>query len=123
VCPAVQAGIRSISQEEWEFAKQSGQLDKIHWAGKIDVKNVIHQLKPNVYITLDVDVFDPSVIPATGTPEPGGLLWREVLAILKAVCSAKKVVGFDVVELSPRKGDIASDFTVARLVYKMMAYA
>lgn len=122
ICPAVQAGIRSISKEEWDFAKQSGQLEKIHWAGKIDVKNIIHQLKQHVYITLDVDVFDPAVVPAVGTPEPGGLLWREVLAILKAVCSAKKVVGFDVVELSPRKGDIASDFTVAKLVWKMMGY-
>jgi agmatinase len=129
ICPAVQVGVRSISKAEWDFAKQSGQIKKIHFINgaknspHLNVGNIVNSLSKNVYITVDVDVFDPSVIPATGTPEPGGLLWREVLEILKAVCSAKKVVGFDVVELSPRKGDIASDFTVAKLIYKMMAYA
>jgi agmatinase len=123
VCPAVQAGIRSISKEEWEWANKTGQIKKIHFAQKLDLVDKIEsQLSKNVYITIDVDVFDPSVIPSTGTPEPGGLFWYEVLDILQRVCRDKNVVAFDVVELAPRKGDIASDFTVAKLVWKMMGY-
>ncbi|MBU0671397.1 MAG: arginase family protein [Candidatus Margulisbacteria bacterium] len=123
ICPAVQVGIRNISEEGWQFAKKTGQIDKIHWAQKIElVEKIENQLSENVYITIDVDVFDPSVVPAVGTPEPGGILWYEVLDILKAVCATKNIVGFDVMELSPRKGDIASDFTVAKLVYKTIGY-
>lgn len=123
ICPAVQVGIRSISVEEWEWAKKSGQLEKIHWAEKLEVVDKIeNQLHKNVYITIDVDVFDPSVIPSTGTPEPGGMFWYEVLDVLKGVCAAKNVVGFDVVELAPRRGDISSDFTVAKLIYKVMGF-
>ena len=81
---------------------------------------MLKQLSQDVYLTIDVDIFDPSLVPATGTPEPGGLLWPEVLNILKQVCATKNMVGFDVVELLPHKGDIASDFTVAKLVWKMM---
>jgi agmatinase len=123
ICPAVQVGIRSLSIEEWEWARKTGQIDKIHFAQKLGLVNKIEdQLHKDVYITIDADVFDPSVIPATGTPEPGGLFWYEVLDILKGVCAAKNVVGFDVVELSPRKGDIASDFTVAKLIHKILGY-
>ncbi|MDD5594043.1 MAG: agmatinase [Candidatus Margulisbacteria bacterium] len=123
ICPAVQVGIRSLSIEEWEWAKKTGQIDKIHFAEKLElVDKIEHQLRKDVYITIDVDVFDPAVIPATGTPEPGGLFWYEVLDILKGVCATKNVVGFDVVELSPRRGDIASDFTAAKLVYKLIGF-
>ncbi|MDD4178439.1 MAG: agmatinase [Candidatus Margulisbacteria bacterium] len=123
ICPAVQAGIRSISAEEWEWAKQGGQLKKIHFAEKLELVDKIEdQLSKNVYITIDVDVFDPSVIPATGTPEPGGFFWQEVLDILKGVCAAKNVVGFDVVELAPRRGENAPDFTIAKLIYKLIGY-
>ena len=123
ICPAVQVGIRSISAEEWEWAKLSGQIDRIHWAGKLElVEKIENQLSKNVYITIDVDVFDPAVVPATGTPEPGGLFWYEVLDVLKGVCATKNVVGFDVVELAPRKGDNASDFTIAKLIYKIMGF-
>lgn len=122
ICPVVQAGIRSISGEEYAWAKESGQLAKIHWGGKLDVGRIISQLKKQVYITIDVDVFDPAVIPATGTPEPGGLFWPEILKILKAVCDQREVVGFDLVELAPRKGEIVSDFTAAKLIYKLIGY-
>ncbi|MBN2058499.1 MAG: agmatinase [Candidatus Saganbacteria bacterium] len=123
ICPAVQVGIRSISKEEYDWAEKSGQLKKMHLARKIEpVDKIEAQLSQNVYITIDVDVFDPSIIPSTGTPEPGGMLWYEVLDILKGVCATKNVVGFDVVELSPKKGDIVSDFTAARLVHKVMGY-
>lgn len=123
ICPAVQVGIRSLSLGEWEWAKRTGQLSRIHFAGRpAETPKIAAQLSRHVYITIDVDVFDPAVIPATGTPEPGGLFWYEVLAVLKAVCAARQVVGFDVVELSPRRGDRVSDFTVAKLVYKLMGY-
>ncbi|MBI5079007.1 agmatinase, partial [Candidatus Saganbacteria bacterium] len=102
ICPAVQVGIRSISAQEWEWARKTGQINKIHRAEKLEIAEKIdNQLTKDVYLTIDVDVFDPSIIPSTGTPEPGGLFWYEVLDLLKAVCAAKNVVGWDVVELSP----------------------
>ncbi|OGC12051.1 agmatinase [candidate division WOR-1 bacterium RIFOXYA12_FULL_52_29] len=119
IAPVVQAGVRSISKEEWDFARESGQLNKIHWAGKIPEK-MISQLSNDVYVTIDVDVFDPGVIRATGTPEPGGLAWREMIDILTQLSKKKNIVGFDVVELSPIKDDPASDFTAAKLVYKLI---
>ncbi|MEA3494297.1 MAG: agmatinase [Candidatus Margulisiibacteriota bacterium] len=123
ICPAVQVGIRSISKEEHAFAEESGQIKKIHWAKKIELAEKIeNQLSKDVYITIDVDVFDPGLIPATGTPEPGGMFWYEVIDILSRVCRDKNVVGFDVVELAPIKGRHAPDFTIAKLVYKMMGY-
>ncbi|MFH1387438.1 MAG: agmatinase [bacterium] len=120
VCPAVQAGIRSISVQEWEWARDNRQVENIHFAPNLKVADILHQLTQDVYITIDVDVFDPSIIPATGTPEPGGLNWYEVINILRGVCRERNVVGFDVVELSPRLNDVNSDFTVAKLVYKLI---
>jgi len=123
ICPAVQVGIRSISVEEWDWAKKTGQIKKIHWAEKLElIEKIDNQLSRDVYITIDVDVFDPSVIPATGTPEPGGMFWYEVLDVLKGVCRDKNVVGFDVVELAPRRDEPASDFTIAKLIYKIMGF-
>jgi agmatinase len=116
ICPAVQVGIRSFSKEEWDWANQTGQIKKIYPING----NIINNLSKNVYLTIDVDVFDPSIMPATGTPEPGGLLWKEVIALLQQVCREKNIVGFDIVELAPRKGDLASDFTAAKLAWKLM---
>ncbi|PIS31313.1 agmatinase [Candidatus Saganbacteria bacterium CG08_land_8_20_14_0_20_45_16] len=123
ICPAVQVGVRSLSKEEWGFAKKSGQDKKMHWAqDKLDIKKIKNQLSKNVYITIDVDVFDPSLIPAVGTPEPGGLSWYQVLNLLREICQTKNVVGFDVVELSPRLNELVSPFAVAKLVYKVISY-
>ncbi len=127
ICPAVQVGIRSISEEEWHFANSFCQINKIHFRESIiDIrdltKKVLSQLSNHVYITFDVDVFDPSIMPSTGTPEPGGMLWYETLDILKDVCAKKKVIGADFVELMPIKGLSAPDFTAAKLVYKTIAY-
>ena len=124
ICPnLVQVGLRSISKEEYDFARNNGQLNKMHWAQKIELAEKIeNQLKNNVYISFDVDVFDPGIMPATGTPEPGGMFWYEVTDILSRVCTDKNIVGVDVVELSPIKGQPAPDFTVAKLIYKMMGY-
>jgi len=121
--PGVQVGIRNISKEGHEFAKKSDQLEKIHWADKkIDVNKILSQLTDDVYITFDVDAFDPSVVSATGTPEPGGLGWYQTLDILKTICKAKNIVGFDIVELAPKKDDHVSDFAVDKLIYKIASF-
>jgi agmatinase len=127
ICPAVQVGIRSLSVDE---AKAIPQLKtKIYWAKDIIrsplqgwIGNVLADLSPNVYLTVDLDGFDPSIVPATGTPEPGGLDWYQVTSLIRAVASHKKIVGMDVVELLPQPGDHASDFLAAKLVYKTLGY-
>jgi len=86
------------------------------WIGK-----VVQSLSSHVYLTLDLDGLDPSVIPAVGTPEPGGLAWRETLDLLREVIKRKTLVGMDIVELCPRKGDILGEFAAARLLYKILA--
>ncbi len=126
LCPAVQVGIRSVSEEEEEDIKKQGR--RIFWAkdiaGKTDwIKRAVAQLTDDVYITVDLDGLDPSIMPATGTPEPGGLMWYETLNLLRNVCEKKNVVGFDVVELSPIPGNIAPDFLAARLAYKLIGYS
>ncbi|PIY60648.1 agmatinase, partial [Candidatus Woesearchaeota archaeon CG_4_10_14_0_8_um_filter_47_5] len=81
---------------------------------------ILASLTDTIYVTIDVDAFDPSFIPCTGTPEPGGLLWYQVMGILTALARAKRVVGFDIVELSPQKGMHAADFAMAKLAYLFM---
>jgi agmatinase len=82
----------------------------------------VEQLTEDVYLTIDLDVFDPSIMPATGTPEPGGLGWYETLAFLRKVAQSRRIVGFDVVELCPTPGNHAAVYLAARLVYKLLAY-
>lgn len=123
ICPTVQVGIRNISPEEYEFAESSGQLKFMHFADKpVELESLLSQLSEQVYITFDVDAFDPSILPSTGTPEPGGMLWYEVLDIMREVAGRKKVVGADFVELSPIKILKAPDFMVAKLIYRLMGY-
>jgi len=86
------------------------------------VDSSIDQMTDNVFITIDLDAFDPSIMPSTGTPEPGGLLWYETLDYLKQVFEEKNVVGFDIVELCPNKDEKSSDFLAAKLYYKMLSY-
>ncbi|MBI2133875.1 agmatinase [Candidatus Woesearchaeota archaeon] len=124
ICPVVQAGIRSLSKEEADFIKESKQ--RIFFAKDMAendswMDEAISALGDEVYVTLDLDVLDPGIMPSVGTPEPGGLGWYPLLAFLKRVSGKKKVVGFDVVELSPQK-NVSSDFLAAKLVYKMMGY-
>ena len=123
LCPIVQVGIRSMDSSE----KDSLDRSKVFFAEDIYnntdwVKKVVSKLSDNVYITIDLDVFDPSIMPSTGTPEPGGLLWYDVLALLKAVSDKKNIVGFDVVELCPNKINKAPDFIAAKLIYKLLSY-
>jgi agmatinase len=125
ICPVVQAGIRNLSKEEYDFAVSSGQIKRIHFAGKTDdrtVKNILNQLSDAVYVTIDVDGLDPSIIPSTGTPEPGGLSWYQLLGILREVAGKKDIVGFDVNEFSPIEAMHAPDFAVAKLIYRLMGY-
>lgn len=123
ICPVVQVGIRNLSEEEYLFAQKTGQIEKIHFAEHLDVaEKVVSQLHEHVYITFDVDAFDSTVMPSTGTPEPGGFFWYEALDILREVCRLKKVVAADFVELAPIKGFSAPDFTVAKLIYRLMGY-
>ncbi|MEM3555452.1 MAG: agmatinase [Candidatus Micrarchaeia archaeon] len=116
----VQVGIRSISKGEAEFARRKKL--QIFYARDFKQEKIIPQLKKNVYVTIDLDVFDPSEVPAVGTPEPGGLHWYEVLSLLKQVASKRNVVGFDVVELCPIPGETHSDFLAAKLIYKFLSH-
>jgi len=127
VCPAVQVGIRSLCVEEAQAIPHL--RTKIYWAKDIIraplkswIAKVLADLSPRVYLTIDLDGFDPSVLPATGTPEPGGLDWYQVTSLIRAVADHKKIVGMDVVELLPQPGDHASNFLAAKLVYKCLGY-
>lgn len=122
ICPIVETGIRSLSLEEAEFIKETDK--KIFW-GKtaLNKKNeILNLLSDNVYISLDIDVMDPSVMPATGTPEPDGWLWQELTNFIKDIILSKKIVGIDIVELSPLPDNPAPDFTAAKLIYRLMGY-
>lgn len=123
----VQIGIRNISDEndELNFWKKSQHRIKTFWAKdkkSWKIEEILGELKEKVYLTFDVDVFDSSLMPSTGTPEPGGLDWYEVLEILRAVCQKKKIIGADFVELAPIKNLHAPDFLVAKLIYKFLGY-
>jgi agmatinase len=127
VCPVVQVGIRSLSVEEAKAiphlrTKIYGAKDIVRAPLKAWIAKVLADLSPHVYLTIDLDGFDPSIVPATGTPEPGGLDWPQVTSLVRAVADHKKIVGMDVVELLPQPGDHASDFLAARLVYKCLGY-
>lgn len=118
-----QIGVRSLSPYEVYFREQNkiSHLDAREIAkGNIPTNILPKDFPELVYITFDVDGFDPSVIPATGTPEPGGFLWYQAMDILENVMAGRKVVGFDVVELAPVKDQHVSDFAAARLVYNIM---
>ena len=118
----IQVGIRSMDIKE----KSIMNLDKTYFAHEMAIDDswmylAIDQMTDNVFITFDLDAFDPSIMPSTGTPEPGGLLWYETLDFLKKVFKEKNVVGFDIVELCPNEVDKSSDFLAAKLYYKMLS--
>ncbi|MDY8134664.1 agmatinase [Aquimarina sp. 2201CG5-10] len=119
----IQVGIRSMDASE-NLVMNEDQVFFAHEMINNDywMDNVIDLMTDNVYITFDLDALDPSILPATGTPEPGGLLWYETLELLKKVFSEKNVVGFDIVELCPNATSKASDFLAAKLYYKMVSY-
>lgn len=123
----VQIGIRNISNENDEliFWEKNQARVKTFWAKDKQgwqIAEMVKALKKDVYISFDVDALDCSLMPSTGTPEPGGLFWDETLDILRAVCQEKNIIGADFVELAPIKGFRAPDFLVAKLIYKTIGY-
>jgi len=122
----VSIGIRNISPSEAEFAKNNRKRVKIFWAkDKVgsQLKDIVKQIKDKVvYISFDLDVFDSSLMAATGTPEPGGLFWNETIEIIKAVAKNSFVVGADITELAPIKNFHSYNFLAAKLCYKTISY-
>jgi agmatinase len=126
IVPAASVGIRSLSEEE---AEDLGRHPVPMWSvrqfraleGRWEP--ILSALTGEVYVTFDLDGLDPSVLPGTGTPEPGGLDWYEAVDLLRAVSQRSRIVGFDVVELAPIPGQVASDFLAARLVYRLIGLA
>ena len=119
----IQIGIRSMDTSELPYLNKN----KCYFAEDIYGNNdwmdeAIAQLTDQVYLTIDLDVFDPSIMPSTGTPEPGGLLWNQSIQFLKKLFLQKEVVGFDIVELAPIKGLKAPVFLAAKLYYKLLSY-
>ena len=126
--PLAQVGIRSLTRPEQELIRERGICTIFaHEAVREPVEGwvcrVLDALPEEVYVTVDLDVLDPSIMPSTGTPEPGGLDWYRTVELLRAVAEAKRIVGCDVVELMPIPGLAAPDFLAARLVCKLLAYA
>jgi len=119
-------GIRNISKEEIPFLKKNKKRINIFWAkdkSKWDLKKFKKIIKnKNVYLTFDVDGFDLSLMPATGTPEPGGLFWDETLQLIKIAFKNSNIVGADVNELAPIKGFNSYNFLIAKLIYKILSY-
>ncbi|HEY3203241.1 MAG TPA: agmatinase [Thermoanaerobaculia bacterium] len=123
---SVHVGIRSISREEIDYVRESGTMivsnREIHrsdaWMAR-----PLGKLTGPVYVTFDVDFFDGSLVPATGTPEPGGATYEQALSILRRVASERKIVGADVVEHAPLPGNRAPDFMIAKLCYKLLGYS
>lgn len=123
LCPIVQVGIRSMDIIEKPFIDKTRVFFAENIYNKTDwMDKAVDKLTGQVYITIDLDVFDPSVLPSTGTPEPGGLGWYQVLEFFKKVMQKKDVVGFDIVELCPNKNERSSDFLAAKLIYKLLTY-
>ncbi len=116
---AVSVGIRSYSKEE---ADEIGRQKCDIFGVEFDEGAVLKKLRKDVYISIDLDAFDPSECPGVGTPEPGGMKWKQALSLLKKVCETRRVIGFDVVELAPVPGQHVSDFLAARLIYRMICY-
>ena len=123
-CPIVQVGIRSMDAVEKPYITK----DRVFFAkgitgGRTDwIDDVIEKLDNQVYVTIDLDGFDPSILPATGTPEPGGLSYYDVINLIRKLIDKKKLVGFDVVELCPINDNKASDFLASKLIYQILSY-
>ncbi|MFB3092535.1 MAG: agmatinase [Dehalococcoidia bacterium] len=126
ICPLVQIGVRSISLEERDFIKQKG-IPTFFWDSDDPELPVLDRLLPlltqEVYISIDLDVLDPSIMAAVGTPEPGGMSWRQITWLIRKVAERRRIVGFDVTELSPGEGPTACSYTAAKLVYKLIGYS
>jgi agmatinase len=121
--PIVQVGIRSMSAGEVSYIKR----DRIFYSHELYYDKSLYlkaldKLSDNVYITIDLDVFDPSIMPSTGTPEPGGPAYLEILHFMRDVINTKNVVGFDIVELCPSETNKSPDFIAAKIIYQLLSY-
>ncbi len=126
LCPITQVGIRSLSREEKQFITRS-KLPVFYMPELTHDKNfekqMLASLGGDVYVTIDADALDPSIMPAVGTPEPGGLGWEQLLGIIKTVAAHKRVVGFDLMEFCPRESSYPYAFLLAKLAYRFMGYS
>ena len=124
-CPVVLAGVRSLCLEERDFIHDNGipVWECPPDGSPLPASEILAALSDNVYVSVDLDVLDPSLMPAVGTPEPGGLSWRQVVSLLRRVGESRRIVGFDVCELAPAEGPVACSYTAARLVAKLAAYS
>lgn len=125
LAPVVQVGVRALTAEEHQFIREKGIPCFFAYQLRRDPSlfdRIVPLLGKHVYVSIDLDVFDPAVMPAVGTPEPGGLFWPEVIDLLGAVFRERRVVGFDVMELLPVPYFAAPDFLAARLVYKLLSF-
>ena len=128
IAPVTQVGIRSLSRPEADLLESdpnvttyfAHDLRATGLASRHD--EILSTLTEQVYLTMDIDVFDPAFVPGTGTPEPGGLDWTDVTGLIRALCAKKQVVGFDVVEVLPLPGSVVSEFLAAKLIYRTMGY-
>ena len=125
-CRVVPVGVRSLCQEEQSFIAQN-ELPVHYWPPSVPfdqyVRSVINALAQDVYVSVDLDVLDPSIMSAVGAPEPGGMQWEHVTGLLRRVGEQRRIVAFDLVELSPNEGPEACAYTAAKLAYKLMGYA
>lgn len=118
----ISIGIRSLDSSELNnINKNNTFFAKDIYNSESWIEKAVNKLNQNVYISIDLDVFDPSVMPSTGTPEPGGLAWYPVIKLLKEVCTKRNLIGFDIVELCPTENK-APDFLAAKLIYKLLSY-
>ena len=126
ICPLVLVGVRSLSAEERDVVAERGQ-PMYTWPSDLSMTDlateVLRHLTEDVYISVDLDVLDLAIMSAVGTPEPGGMGWADVLTLLRVVSSQRRVVGFDLMELTPAEGPTSCAYTAARLAYKLMGYA
>ena len=124
-CPIALAGVRSLCQEEHDFIRENN-VPVWNWdpdSHRSTADSVVDSLSDAVYVSVDLDVLDPALMPAVGTPEPGGLVWYQLVSLLGRVAESRRIVGFDVCELAPADGPPACSYTAAKLVYKLVAYA
>jgi agmatinase len=124
LCPFVGVGIRSSIQDELDYLRPPSNLVYAYQMNenKAWPELVLSQLGNPVYITIDLDFFDPAVLPSVGTPEPGGFFWYETIRFLRKVIQSRRVIGLDVVELCPKSDVMAPDFFAAKLIYKLIGY-
>lgn len=133
-CSVVSVGIRSLSAEEAEYRETASAVNTVTATAIARARyepsalaalwdRTVASLPAEVYITIDLDVFDPSLMEAVGTPEPGGLDWWEVTGLLRRVCAARTIVGCDIVELAPNEGPVSCAFAAAKLTYTLIGYA